>query len=157
MADALTAALNAGVSLDEIERMTTMNGFSLDEIAKAAESIAARKASQHDAIGADDVRDCLDTDDRKTDKDGFPAVRCTASNFLEIMRRDSHFAGLKFNVLRELPELHTSAKKRLWTDADDAVARFTSNKITAFRMFKNSMMPLKRSFKSAVTTRSLTS
>ena len=123
MTDALTAALNAGVSLDAIEKMTTVNGFSLDEIARAAESIAARNASQHDAIGADDVRECLDTDDRKTDKDGFPAVRCTASNFLEIMRRDPYFAGLKFNVLRELPELHTSAKKRLWTDADDAAAR----------------------------------
>ena len=123
MTDALTAALNAGVSLDAIEKMTTVNGFSLDEIARAAESIAARNASQHDAIGADDVRECLDTDDRKTDKDGFPEVRCTASNFLEIMRRDPYFAGLKFNVLRELPELHTSAKKRLWTDADDAAAR----------------------------------
>lgn len=157
MADALTAALNAGVSLDAIEKMTTVNGFSLDEIARAAESIAARNASQRDAIGADDVRDCLDTDDRKTDKDGFPAVRCTASNFLEIMRRDPYFAGLKFNVLRERQScipVQKNASGRMQTTQRH---EFTSSKITAFRALKNSMMPLRRSFKSAVTTRSLTS
>lgn len=55
MADALTAALNAGVSLDAIEKMLTVDGFSSEEIAKAAESIAARNASQHDAVDVDGI------------------------------------------------------------------------------------------------------
>ena len=55
MADALTAALNAGVSLDAIEKMLTVDGFSSEEIAKGVESLMARNAFKHDAVDVDDI------------------------------------------------------------------------------------------------------
>ena len=54
----------------------------------------------------------------------FSNYPCTAESFLTIFESDEKFNGVKFNVLRGMPEIVSAdGSKRLWTDSDDAVAR----------------------------------
>lgn len=47
----------------------------------------------------------------------------TIANFLIVLRGDSKFSGLKFNVLSHRPEVEENGVTRIWTDADDADTR----------------------------------
>lgn len=44
-------------------------------------------------------------------------------NFLNIIRNDSYFSGLKFNLLTYSPEKVSNNKTERWTDSDDSSAR----------------------------------
>lgn len=54
----------------------------------------------------------------RLDEKGAPCV--VIDNFLKIMLNDSFYAGVRFNLLRNAPEIHHNGKNRLWSDADDA-------------------------------------
>lgn len=47
----------------------------------------------------------------------------TTENFCRIMGADSHFGGVRFNVLANRAEIHRNGKIEPWTDANEAEAR----------------------------------
>lgn len=47
----------------------------------------------------------------------------TVDNFLRILRNESCFSGMKFNLLTEAPEIADGTALRRWVDADDAWAK----------------------------------
>ena len=52
------------------------------------------------------------------------SVACTIGNFYAIMTHDSRYAGVKFNMVSNRPEVHTpDGSVLLWTDTDDALSR----------------------------------
>ena len=59
----------------------------------------------------------------KYDQNGAPCV--TIENFLSIMRADPYYQGVKFNLLKNAPEVFTDdgSVVRLWEDADAAESR----------------------------------
>ncbi len=55
------------------------------------------------------------------DRKGAPCI--TIENFLAIMRNDPHYACIRFNLLRNAPEVHSNGGIRLWEDADVSESR----------------------------------
>lgn len=52
------------------------------------------------------------------------SVACTIGNFYAIMTHDSRYAGVKFNMVSNRPEVHApDGSVSLWTDTDDALSR----------------------------------
>ncbi len=66
---------------------------------------------------------CLDTTTKKIGGEVKTVPANTALNFLKILRLDNRFCGVRFNLLRGVPEKHNGGKVSLWTDADDASSR----------------------------------
>jgi hypothetical protein len=48
---------------------------------------------------------------------------CTIDNFLMIMQNDPNYQNIRFNVLRNAPEVHTGKTVRLWNDTDLAKSK----------------------------------
>jgi hypothetical protein len=55
--------------------------------------------------------------------DGKGNLITSVENFLLILRNDEFFAGLKFNLLSNCPEIERNGETERWSDIDDSMAR----------------------------------
>lgn len=60
---------------------------------------------------------------KRAGKNGAETVAPITENFLTVLRNDSTFAGIRYNIMRAVPERVEGLTHELWTDADDARAR----------------------------------
>ena len=56
-----------------------------------------------------------------TDDKGIPTP--TIENFLTVMRESPYYAGIKYNLLTNAPEIHSNGKIAQWLDADESESR----------------------------------
>lgn len=71
----------------------------------------------------EEIKKYLIITEKKIDGIRVPVVANIGANYLDIMRFDRYFSGIKFNTLSGLPEKHKFNRKSQWTDSDDASAR----------------------------------
>ena len=71
----------------------------------------------------EEIKKYLIITEKKIDGIRVPVVANIGANYLDIMRFDRYFSGIKFNTLSGLPEKHKFNRKSQWTDSDDSSAR----------------------------------
>ena len=114
--------------LDKVERVRVLALLQVRAVELGIERQVEKLIKQYESIDKDMERDYQRQRayerlklHLKLDGKGEPLP--TIENFLTIMKNDPRYAGVKYNLLANKPEVHCKGQILTWTDTDDASSR----------------------------------